>query len=227
MAYELHLALHSILAMPYFKNENARSSGAVYGHEDAVASKIREAGFSEEDKTSYPKLTKGLLKKWAESNNDTDLRKATVGMPAGTFILQPAGTQGFPDVLVKDFTDRFVSIECKSGKNGVCPMWNDNLPKPNTIYVLASGARNETTIFIGKDVITPEEQVLMNEQEAEIAKIVKKYNSKMNAIDMFNRGFLQKSRRQHFQAGGNVKTNYFTHASRKQCETNALEFAKQ
>ena len=47
MAYELHLALTSILAMPYFKNENARSGGAVYGHEDAVATKIKEAGFAE------------------------------------------------------------------------------------------------------------------------------------------------------------------------------------
>ena len=227
MAYELHLALTSILAMPYFKNENARSSGAVYGHEDAVASKIKEAGFNEKDKTNYPKLTKSLLKKWAETDIDTDLRKATADMPVGTFILQPAGTQGFPDVLVKDFTDRFVSIECKSGKNGVCPMWNDNLPKPNTIYVLASGIRNETTIFMGRDVISFEEQVLMNEQERAIAKIVNEYNQKMAAIDKFSRGWLQKSRKQHFQGGGGKKTNYFIHDNRKQCETNALEFAKQ
>ena len=110
MAQELHTALTNILAMPYFKNENARSGGATYGHEDAVAIRIRDAGFSELAKTAYPKLKKGLLKKWAETGNDTDLRKATAGMPVGTFILQPAGTQGFPDVLVKDFNDRFVAV---------------------------------------------------------------------------------------------------------------------
>ena len=227
MAVELHNAIKSILAMPYFKNENARSGGAVYGHEDAVAVKFRHAGFNELPKTTYPKLTKGLLKKWATSGDDTDLRKVTKGMPVGSFILQPAGTQGFPDVLVLDFNDRFIAVECKSGKNGQCPMWNDNLPKPNTIYILSSGIQDATTIFLGKDVITPEEQALMDEEEAEIAKIVKKYNQKMAAIDTFNRGWLQKSRKQHFQGGGNAKTNYFTHPSRKQCEANALDFAKQ
>jgi hypothetical protein len=106
-------------------------------------------------------------------------------------------------------------------------MWNDNLPKPNTIYVLSSGIQDATTVFMGRDVISPEEQALMDEEEAEIAKIVKKYNQKMSAIDKFNRGWLQKSRKQHFQGGGNAKTNYFTHSSRTQCEVNALDFAKQ
>lgn len=227
MSAQLHTAIKSILAMPYFKNQNARSGGATYGHEDAVAVEIKGAGFAELPKTTYPKLTKGLLKKWATTNDETELRKVTAGMPVGTFILQPAGTQGFPDVLVKDFNDRFVAVECKSGQNGLCPMWNDNLPKPMTVYVLASGLTNATTIFMGKDVITPAEQALMDEEEAEIAKIVKKYNQKMAAIDTFNRGWLQKSRKQHFQGGGGAKTNYFTHPSRSQCEQNALDYAKQ
>jgi len=227
MSTQLHSAVQSILGMPYFKNEHARSGGATYGHEDAVAERIRSAGFAEVDKKAFPKITKSLLKKWAADGDDTELRKVTQNLPVGTFILQPAGTQGFPDVLVKDFNDRFVAVECKSGKNGQCPMWNDNLPKPETIYVLASGIKNETTVFMGRDVITPEEQALMDAQEAAIAKIVKEYNQKMSAIDKFGRGWLQKSRKQHFQGGGNVKTNYFTHASRKQCEQNALEFAKQ
>jgi len=226
MSTQLHLAVQSILDMPYFKNEQARSGGATYGHEDAVAERIRIASFKEEQRSKYPKVTKSLLKKWAESGNDSELRAATKGMPVGSFILQPAGTQGFPDVLVLDFNDRFVAVECKSGKSGLCPMWNDNLPKPNTIYVLSSGALNKTTIFLGRDVISPEEQKLMDQQEAAIAKIVKEYNEKMKNIDQFNRGWIQKSRKQHFQGGGNAKTNYFTHASRQLCESKALEYAK-
>jgi hypothetical protein len=148
-------------------------------------------------------------------------------MPAGTFILQPAGSQGFPDILVKDFNDRFVAVECKSGQTGLCPMWNDSLPRPLTIYVLASGIQNATTIFMGRDVISPEEQELMDEEERTIAKIVKEYNQRMAAIDKFNRGWLQKSRKQHFQGGGGAKTNYFTHTSRAQCEKNALDYAQQ
>jgi len=227
MTTKLHSALTSILAMPYFKNENARSGGAVYGHEDAVAVKIREAGFVEVQKTAYPKLKKGLLRKWAETGDDTELRKATKGLPTGTFILQPAGSQGFPDILVKDDNDRFVALECKSGKNGQSPMWNDNVPKPDTIYILSSGIQNATTIFMGRDVISPEAQALMDEQEAVIAKIVKEYQNKMKAVDKFSRGWHQKSRKQHFQGGGNEKTNYFTHADRAECEKKALEFAKQ
>ncbi|CAB4241637.1 hypothetical protein UFOVP71_175 [uncultured Caudovirales phage] len=227
MSQQLHTALTSILAMPYFKNENARSGGASYGHEDAVAIRIKDSGFTEQPKTLYPKLKKGLLKKWAESGNDADLRKVTAGMPPGTFVLQPAGSQGFPDILVKDFNDRFVAVECKSGQTGLCPMWNDSLPRPFTIYVLASGIQNATTVFMGRDVISSEEQLLMDEEERAIAKIVKEYNQRMAAIDKFNRGWLQKSRKQHFQGGGGKKTNYFTHLSRSECEKNALEYAQQ
>ena len=197
MSTQFHSALQSILAMPYFKNEHARSGGAVFGHEEAVAEKIKAAGFTEVDKKQYPKLTKGLLKKWANSGNDVDLRKATEGLPEGTYILQPAGTQGFPDVLVKDWGDRFVSVECKSGMNGLCPMWNDNIPKPNSVYVLSSGIRNETTVFMGKDVISPEEQQLMDEQEAAIAKLVKEYNDKTKIDWLVGADFLRKMKRVH------------------------------
>lgn len=225
MSQQLHNFVTEVLKMPYYKNEHARSGRAVFGHEAAVAEKIKAAGFSEVDKTLYPNLTKGLLKKWAEFGDDTDLRAATAGLSDGSYILQPAGSQGFPDILVKDYGNRFVAVECKSGKDGVCPMWNDNLPKPETVYVLSSGRLNKTTVFMGRDVITPEEQKLMNEQEAAIAKIVKEYNKKMSDFDKFRRGWIQKSRKQHFQSGGQTKTNFFTHPDRQCCEQNVLNFA--
>jgi hypothetical protein len=224
MSKQLHSAFEAILKMPYFKNENARSGNYSFGHEEAIAEKIRTAGFSEVKKTTYPNLKKGLLSKWAETGNDADLRKATAGLAVGTFILQPAGSQGFPDVLVKDFDDRFIAVECKSGKNGQTPMWNDNPPKPHAIYVLSSGVQNATTVFQGQDVISEEEQKLMDEQEAAIAKIVKEYNDKMKSIDKFGRGWLQKSRKQHFQGGKKEKTNFFTHHNRRQCEENVLKY---
>jgi hypothetical protein len=213
--------------MPYFQNENARSGGAKYGHEEAVAIKIRAAGFTEIPRETYPKLSKSMLKKWAETSDDTKLREVTKGMPDGTFILQPAGSQGFPDVLVKDWGDRFVAVECKSGQDGRSPMWNDNLPKPNTIYVLSSGHVNETTIFMGRDVIT--QQLLENQQAMmdELDQVVDKYRKINSKVDAFGRGWDIKYRPQNFQGGGQTKSNYFTHKSRKTCEDNALEFAKQ
>jgi hypothetical protein len=214
-----------ILAMPYFKNEAHKSGEVNFGHEAAVAVKIAAAGFIEIQKDVYPTLTKSLLKHWAETGDDTNLRTACAGLAEGSYILQPAGSQGFPDILVKDYSDRFVAIECKSGQNGVCPMWNDNTPKPNTIYVLSSGTTNSTTIFMGKDVISPEEQELMNEQESIIKQIVEGFNTRLAMIDKFSRGWSQKSRKQHFQMGGGEKTNYFTHSSRKYCEDNALAYS--
>lgn len=226
MSAQLHNAIKDILAMPYFKNEHAKSGGAHYGHEEAVAIRIKKAGFTEVSKTNYPKLTKGVLKKWADSGDTTQLDKILAKLPNGTYILQPAGSQGFPDILVKDHSGSYVAVECKSGQNGLCPMWNDNVPKQNAIYILSSGKANATTAFLGKDVISPAEYQLMAKQEAEIAAIVKKYNLLMDQADVFKRGWLQKSRKQHFQGGGNIKTNYFTHADRLSCEKNVLDFAK-
>ena len=107
----------------------------------------------------------------------------------------------------------------------------------NQYYVISGQqdgkkVQSEPTICEAKNIgranaTTPAEQALMDEEEAEIAKIVKKYNQRMAAIDTFNRGWLQKSRKQHFQGGGGAKTNYFTHPSRSQCEQNALDYAKQ
>jgi hypothetical protein len=227
MSTQLYNAISSILAMPYFKNDHARSGSTVHGHEDAVAEKIKDNGFTEEQKVSYPKLSKSVLREWAESGKTSELEKILITMPAGSYMVQPAGSQGFPDILVKDFCGRYVAVECKSGKNGVCPMWNDNTPKPMAIYVLSSGAEDSTTIFMGKDVITPEEQALMDELQKKLADVVKIYTNKLKAIDTFKRGWIQKARKQHFQGGGSEKTNYFTHNSRQQCEKNALDYAKQ
>lgn len=227
MSKQLHSAMTQILAMPYFKNEQAKSGGAHFGHEEAVAIRIKAAGFTEIQKSTYPKLTKGLLKKWARSGDDTELRKVTKGMAVGSYILQPAGSQGFPDILVLDFNDRFVAVECKSGQNGLCPMWNDSLPNPDTIYVLSSGKVNQTTLFLGKDVITDAEIQTQIAFWKEQKLLEAKYRAIIKPLDTFNRGWDIKGRPQNFQGGGADKTNYFTHKSRKQCEANALGFAKQ
>jgi hypothetical protein len=227
MSKQLHTAMTQILAMPYFKNGQAKSGQVVHGHEDAVADKIKAAGFSEILKTSYPKLTKGLLRKWVRSGDDTDLRTATTGMAVGSYIVQPAGSQGFPDILVLDFNNRFVAVECKSGKAGLCPMWNDSLPHPNAIYVLSSGKVDETTLFLGKDVITEDEIQTQIAFWKEQKLLEAKYRAIIKPLDVFNRGWDIKGRPQNFQGGGGDKTNYFTHKSRKQCEKNALDFAKQ
>lgn len=227
MTTQLHLAISEILKMPYFENESAKSGGAKYGHEEAVAIRIRDAGFVEINKSLYPKITKGMLKRWARSGNDTDLRDATQGMPVGTYIVQPSGSQGFPDVLVLDHNNRFIAVECKSSKTGFCPMWNDSLPNPNSIYVLSSGKLNETTVFLGKDVITDAEVQMQISFWKDQKLLEAKYRDMIKPLDTFNRGWDIRGRPQNFQGGGGEKTNYFKHANRAQCEKNVLDYASQ
>jgi len=227
MSQQLHQAVTKILAMPYFKNEQARSGGANYGHEAAVEVFIKEAGFNPvyKTKTKFNKITKKILKNWITTGNDTELRDIAKDMVEGEYIAQPGGSQGSPDFLILDHGNRFIGIECKSGKDGLCPMWNDSVPGHNVIYVLSSGKMDRTTIFLGPDVISDVEKQLMKLQEEEIAEVVKKWNLESLAIG--TRGFVQKSRKQHFQQGGEIKTNYFTHTDRIKCETNALGYAQQ
>lgn len=227
MSTQLHQAVKNILEMPYYKNEAARSGGSKNGHESAVAEKVKLAGFSEFPKIQYKKVTKTLLREWAESGNDTELRQSTQGLPIGSYILQPAGSQGFPDILIKDFNDRFVAIECKSSEDATCPMWNDNLPKSNIIYVFTSEKVNKTTIFLGQDVITEELKQSQLAMIDELKQVVEKYKAINEQLDMFKRGWLTKFRPQNFQAGGDSLVNYFNHPSRLTCETNALNYSLQ
>ena len=224
MTTQLHTAVQAILRMGYFKNQHAQSTTHSHGHEAAVAAVLVQHGFVETDRALYPLMTKTLLGTWADCGIDTDLRRVAGHMPMGSICVQPAGSQGFPDILIRDYNDRFVAIECKSTQ-AVAPMWNDNVPKPQTIYVLSSGSEDATTVFMGCDVISPAELAVMAAQEAAIAVVVAEYNQQMAAVDQFNRGWVQKSRKQHFQQGGGAKTNYFTHAGRAVCEQNTLRYA--
>lgn len=227
MSDQLYKAMQGILAMPYYKNQNARSGEVTHGHEDAVGNKLKEFGFTTCLKEDHKSITKTILRHWADTGNVSKLKVAAQSMPLGSYITQPAGTQGFPDVLVRDYNDRFLALECKSIKGSGAPMWNDSLPKPNAIYILNSGKYNTTTFFLGHDVISPEELAMMKELEEENNRRSKEYELKLAKIDKFNRGWVQRARKQHFQFGGKDKTNYFVHIDRQKCEQNVLEFARQ
>jgi len=225
MSQQLYNAGVEILKMGYYKNENARSGDYNPGHEDAVAAVLDNHGFTGFTQTDFPQLKRSHLKIWWESDftDTTELNKALATLPAGSYVLQPGGTQSFPDILVKDFCGRFVALECKSGK-GTHPMWNDSTPKPGAAYIMSSGKVNETTLFMGDDVITQEQQKIINEGLKQLQELAESISSQVKNLDKHNRGFILSSRKQFFQQGGMEKTNYFTHASRKQCEQNVLEF---
>lgn len=223
MSTALYNAGVDILAMGYYKNENARSGSYNPGHEDAVAVVLEKHGFQRFVQSDFPQLQRKHLKEWWENGFGNQLDAVLADMPEGSFILQPGGTQSFPDILVKDFGGRIVALECKSGK-GTHPMWNDSTPKPGAAYIMSSGRLDETTVFMGDDVITPEQQEVIDNGLRELAKLAESISNQVKALDKFNRGFILSSRKQFFQQGGKTMTDYFTHEGRSQCEQNVLEF---
>lgn len=223
MCQKLFEAGQQILAMPYYKNQNARSGDYQPGHEEAVADVLVSHGFLRFEQQDVPQLKRGHLKHWWENGFGNQLDEILADLPDGSFVLQPGGTQSFPDVLVKDFNGRMVALECKSGK-GTHPMWNDSTPKPGAAYIMSSGRLNETTLFMGEDVITPEEQETINKYHILFEKLKRECETEMSTVNSFNRGWLYSHRRQYFQQGGKAKTNYFTHSDRSRCEQNVLEF---
>jgi hypothetical protein len=226
MSDQLHRAMQKVLAMPYHQNHRARSGSYAAGHEAAVADVLNQEGFTEVSSDQFPGLTKSLIRGWLESDQDTDLQRVTQALLPGSYVLQPAGSQSFPDILLRDHTGQYFALECKSCRDKVCPMWNDSLPYSRAIYILSSGKLNETTVFLGCDVIDP--QIIQNQRNmmTELQAVVEKYR-KLNAlVDVHNRGWDTKFRPQNFQNGGAARTNYFAHAQRSQCEQNVLEFCR-
>lgn len=227
MSQQLFEATQNILKMPYFKNDHATSGNDENGHELAILEVLKRSGFKEVPVTDYPNLTQKILKEWVETSDATTLEQVLASMPEGSCILQPGGTQCPPDTLVKDFGGRIVAYEAKSSSKGYTPMWNDSVPSPNVIYVFSSGKLNETTIFLGKDVIDEKMYKVLMESKRRHDAITEELKPAMMEADTFNRGWIQKVRPQHFQMGTKDKTNFFTHTSRANCEKNALDFAKQ
>ena len=226
MSAQLKTAGELILEMGYYKNENARSGDYNPGHEDAVAAVLTKCGFEGFVQKDFPKLQRKHLKEWWDNEFGDQLDKILANMPDGSFILQPGGSQSFPDLLVKDFDGKFIALECKSGK-GTHPMWNDSTPKIGAVYIMSSAKVDETTLFMGQDVVTKETLKLFEEAVTEMNAIATAYNKVAKTADTFMSGFIVTCRKQFFQAGGGAKTNYFTHAARAQRENNVLTFLGQ
>ena len=227
MCKRLHTAIEYILNMPYFRNDAVRSAENVKGHEEMVAHQLFLAGFSQYD-CSGDFSKKGrtpfkTLKEWARTKDDSKLRVLAENMPLGSYALQPAGTQSYPDILVRDFEDRFHAIECKSSKSGRI-MWNDSLPFPEGIYVFSSQLYDRTTVFVGRDVITTEELLLREKMISELKEVVNKYSIQAQEIDQFSRGWNFNFRQQNFQTAIKDKKDYFLHKDRELCEKNTLEY---
>lgn len=246
MSLQLHNFFTKALKMPHYANDHAGSGAKKNYHENQLALLLVECSFTKIDLMSgiktfvkgkrkgqsvaaklFPLLGKKALKQAINSKFMQDrIADLVPNMPNGSFIMQPGGSQSPPDFLLRDFCGRFVLIEAKSSKRTVFPMWNDNFPKQDLIYIFSCGKYNETTIWKGSDFTPlPLEQALLEIdaiwKEAEI-----RVKERLAKVSNFNtRGLTVGNRKQYSQEGGAKYYDCFRHFDRHRCEQNVLNFA--
>jgi hypothetical protein len=235
MCQRLYNFIVDILAMPHYANNNAGSGVKFNLHEDAIANELVKNGYTEvlltTDKEgkpakTFPKLTQKLLKAAIDSpNRQVEIGKLIPELQPGQFIRQPAGSQCFPDFLIRDISGKFVIIEAKSSKDNSLA-WNDNLPKVDVIYIFSSGKYNKNTIFLGQDILDPAREKILTQAHDQVKQIIEQTEKLLpQTDDKLNRGFSYYARPKFQQLGGKIKTDYFEHADRSICESNVLTFA--
>lgn len=216
--------MRDIHDLPYYKNY-AAASGAVHNfaqHEDAVASVFNNNGLVLWNPSNNEKPSSETIWKWI--NSSIDNVKIETHMPDNSYMSQPCGTHDSPDFIIK-LDNVFFGIECKSA-DGFSPMYNSGGIKQNLIYVFCSKKTNSTTIYVGKDVLSIEQQKLIDELIMKQRELEKEYNEKLKAIDVNHRGVSYYTRPMIQQSGGAEFTNYFKHAEKEKCEENVYKFMK-
>jgi len=194
--------LDDLRNMPYFKNY-AATSGAVHNiskHEDAVKDIFIKHGLREHSKTQKHTL------------------------PPMSFVSQPNGTQKGPDFLVRFGCHVVYNFECKSTDNNSTPLYNSGGIKQDFIYVYSAAKYNKTTLYIGGDVCSLEQQRLIDELVQRQNELAKEYNSRIKEADVTRRGVYYYTRPMISQRGGAELTDYFTHPDRKRCELRVYDF---
>ena len=95
-------------------------------------------------------------------------------------------------------------------------MYNSGVPKAEYIYVLCSEKYNETTIYMGGDVLPSEQEQMIQRHIAE----ARKRDEGLNTLLKNNHGIEYYTRPMITHKGSNK--NYFTHSKRSTLEANVL-----
>jgi len=232
-----------INAMPYYKNY-AAASGMVHNvskHEDAVKDILLKNGFKEWEVPEKGKKKKTKKRGDDESDDDTEEEEETAktrlvknwitspplatDMPSMTYISQPCGKNSNPDFLVKIKPGVVFAIECKSSsKKTKKPLYNSGGLKHNYIYIYSSYSTNSTTIYMGSDILTAEQQKLIDEHIVAQRKMDLILNEQLKKLDTTHRGVSYYTRPMIGQSGDSTYTDYFKHETKSLCEENVVKF---
>lgn len=209
----MRTVIKEILNMPYYGNL-AATNGKVHNdakHEDAVENILRSHNFVPSD--SYSSITKKCRDNWKSDHSLCDMRE-------GTYISQPCGTHNSPDFIVKDFSGKVYFLECKSVKKSGTPMYNSGIPTAEYIYILTSKKYNETTVYLGEDVVNSEVEKLLREHIEAARARDKVMNSALS--DLGNSHGISYYTRPMIQHKG-IGKDYFMNPKRNLLEQRVLE----
>ena len=212
---KMRKVLESVLAMPYYKN-HAAASGRVHNdpkHEDAYEDILIQNGY-----------TRSRISKVSKRHRDELLRTGEYPeMEDNSYIPQPCGKQDSPDFLVKSEGLLFF-IECKSASGPTtAPMYNSAVPKSGYIYVFCCKKYDETTTYLGQDVLERDDQQLIEAHIEEARRRDEELNNSLregghsHGIEYYTRPMMT-----HTKHG--VCKDYFRHPRREQLEQNVLNY---
>lgn len=212
---------NDLLTMPYFRNYAATSGNVhnISNHETAVESVFQKNNITQILSNDI-RLTTSINK---QSVKNAIENKICI-IPHNTYISQPCGKQDSPDFLV-NINGRIYGFECKSTTGRYYkPLYNSGGIKADIIYIFTNESMNTTTLYLGRDIITKEQNNLIIELIKKQRELEKDCNDKLNEIDTNNRGISYYTRPMIGQQGTSEKTNYFSHENKKVCEENVLKF---
>ena len=204
--------------MPYYKNY-AAASGNVHNiseHEDAVNDVLKKNGFFE----FVPKSEKNKKKRTRSWIEHPEL---SLEMPVNTFISQPCGTHESPDFIFKISPSVIIAVECKSSTQS-SPLYNSGGVTSHYLYVLSSQKYNQSTIYMGSDIINQEQQLIIDKHIKNIRELELAVNQQLREHDTNHRGISFYTRPMINQSGGKTYCDYFTHENRKTAEENVMNY---
>ena len=205
--------IKDFLKMPYYRNY-AACSGKVHNvanHENAVEDILINHGLS------------AVERKVAKAERDAWLAGGADDMEDNTYISQPCGTHDSPDFIIKE-SGKMYFVECKSVKKGGTPVYNSGLPKEKYIYVFSSKKYDETTVYLGRDVVEPGVFKVLKEMEQKIKDLCHSATQQLREVKENTHGLVIYARSMFGHYGIKDKTDYFHNSRRRELEQNVLDF---
>lgn len=145
---------------------------------------------------------------------------------------EPFGSQSFPDFLLLE-KNYILSIELKSSQKTDKPMWNNSLPKQHGIYIFMAysdqPSRQETLLFLGKDVITAHATNILKSKMKAIQEASKFTKEELAILDVFNYGWEPYVRANYQQSIHNTSTvpSFVNNPNKNRNNQNVIDYLKQ